>query len=77
MNWKYRVVEKVCGHTGYIYQGIFEVAHDENGEPIFCLESPSEITWYQGESTFLVLKEISQAFDEPILQYDDLKNEVF
>lgn len=70
MNAKYRIVEKTCKLTGEAVQAIHEVFY-KRGEPYYIIKTPAEIQWNLGTSTHLVLKEIQEAFDKPILQYDD------
>ena len=78
MTWNYRLVEKVDEMDGYTYQGIYEVYYDDLGEPSSVTATPVPLIWTAGESTHLVLQQIQEAFNKPILHWDDIVNkEVF
>jgi len=77
MSWNYRIVEKIEKETGYTWQGIFEVYYVD-GEPAAVSQEAIPIQWEVGENAHHILTQIREAFNHPVLYFDDFNNkEVF
>jgi hypothetical protein len=65
MSWNYRVLQNENSVA------IYEVYYDENGEPHSCTMSPVSPLAEDVEGLKKDLEKMEQAFDKPVLEYED------
>lgn len=72
MTWNYRIVQKI-ERDGETSQGIYEVYYDDAGCPQYVTENPVQIQWTLGENFIYIRNQIMQAFEQPVLYYEDFE----